>query len=416
MRSIIFSVLSCAAVFSTNGYAQDFSYSNVSISSVTFSGGNLNIRKDDATGNYTAPHWSSSALPKPVAYVSGNAPQVSAVFTIDCSNVPDSVMLRGSGSDGIDFAELTVAVGPSGSSVHPINYPATIGSHVFAPGIVRFFKPFDINWEISLDNGVTWKTIGTSSNTLYVMRSAPMAETTNFKYWHSVYDISCRNAQFKSADTAIISSIWNEFTDQIVLNFNDDSLHYYKPMNTTNTTLTTLLQYKNAQCYTYAQLFCATLKIQGVVRTNNYVYITPIGNSVCGYSVNRFVVKNWIFGTPSASAECALFPYKNTYTGTTIPAPYTAYVFTTADVNDAGGIPGSCSLNPSSYFNNHQIVKLDGKYYDPCYGVMFNSLGDIKNVAFDGWSFRYTTWSGVTNAYFTNDMSQSDLDETITTW
>ncbi|MGZ4036129.1 MAG: hypothetical protein ACXVP4_14820, partial [Bacteroidia bacterium] len=78
-------------------------------------------------------------------------------------------------------------------------------------------------------------------------------------------------------------------------------------------------------------------------------------------------------------------------------------------------IPGVCNVRPSSYFNNHHIVKLDGVYYDACYGATFPSLGAIKTAAFSGWSYRYTVGAN-TEAYFTNDLSQSDLSETITTF
>lgn len=414
LRSILIAVLFCSQFT----FAQDFSYSNISLVSVTFSGGNLNIRSDSGGAVYSSPQYLTSATKqKPVAYVSGNAPRAAASFTIDCPSVPDSVNVRGFGSDAINFSSVKVVVNPSSGTLHTFNYPAKTGSHVFTTSIVRFFKPYTINWEISFDNGITWKSIGASNNTLYVTRSAPQTEGTNYKWYHTVFDLSCRNAQYKSLDTAIISSVWGEFTDHIVLNYNNDSLFYYKIMNSPNVTLGSLLQNRDAECYTFAQLFLASIKIQGVIRTNNYVYITPINNSVCGNVVNRFLVKNWSFGTPTASSTCSAFPYKNTYNSAigSIPAPFDQYVFITSDVTDLSGIPGSCNIRPASYFNNHQIAKVDGVYYDACYGVTFPTLGSIKSAAFSGWSFRYTT-SGITNCFFTNDLSQSDLSESISTF
>jgi hypothetical protein len=402
-------------LFPIGAFSQDFSYSNVHLVNVAFSGGNLNIRRDNGTGIFSSPQFVAASSTKyPIAYVSGNAPRVAAAFTIDCATVPDSVFIRGIASDGINFVPKKVIVATSASTVHNIAYPATTGSHVFTAAVVRFFKPFVISWEISFDNGITWKPIAASDNTLYVTRSAPQTETSEFKWFQTVYDLSCRNAQNKSLDTAIISSVWSEFLDHIVLNCDGDSLFYYKTMNSPNVTLATLLKYRDAECYTFAQLFLSSIKIQGVVRTNNYVYITPVNNTVCGHTVNRFIVKDWSFGTPSASATCPAFPYKNTYT-TLLPAPYTAYDFITADVTDQGGIPGSCTVNPSSYFNNHQIALIDGVYYDACYGATFATLGAIKYAAFSGWSYRYTTGS-TTNCFFTSDLSQSDLTETISTY
>jgi hypothetical protein len=125
------------------------------------------------------------------------------------------------------------------------------------------------------------------------------------------------------------------------------------------------------------------------------------------------LVKNWEFGT--ATGTCPDFPYENTYTSL-IPSPYTSYKFIKADVKDAAGIPGSCTKNPSSFFNNHQIAKIDGVYYDACYGVTFNAVTDIKTEAFSGWSYRYTDNGGVIHAFITKDMSMADLDETISTF
>ncbi|MBA3704331.1 MAG: hypothetical protein H0W84_00070 [Bacteroidetes bacterium] len=411
----LFSVFMILVLFPLHAYCQNFTYSNVKIVSVTFSG-NLNIRKDDGTGNYTAPHWLASNTTKsPVAYVSGNAPKVAAALTITCATVPATVWVRGHGSDLIEFPAVQVTVASSATTTHNMTYPATTGSKVFAAGIVRFFKPYSIDWEISFDNGTTWKAIETTTNTLYVTKSAPLSETANYMY-HTVYDLSCRNAQTKSVDADIISAVWSEFVDHVVLNYNNDSLFYYKLMNTPNSTLSALLKYRDAQCYTFAQLFLASIKIQGIVKSNNYVYVTPTSNKVCGgsYYVDQFLVKSWTFGTPSGSGTCSDFPYKNTYTNL-FNASNTAYNFTYKDVTDSGGIPGSCTSNPSSFFNNHQIAKIDGVYYDACYGVTFASISAIKTAAFSGWGFRLSS-GGTSTCYFTPDLTKSDLAETITTY
>jgi hypothetical protein len=392
-------------------FCQNFNYSNVALKTVTFSDA-LTIQKDDGTGAYSSPQWSSaSSTPAPVAYVSGKAPTVSSTFSLTCSIAPDYVWIKGLGPESIEFPSTKVPVGTT--AAHTITYPATVGSKIFTAAIVRFFKPFTINWQISFD-GTTWKNAGTSNNTLYVTKTTPQMASGSFKWYHTVFDISCRNAQTKSVETDIISSVWSEFTDHVVLNWNGDSLFYYKIMNSPNVTLGSLLKYRDAECYTFAQLFLSLIKIQGIVRTNNYIYVEADGTSVCnGYSVDRFLVKDWIFGTPTGS--CQSFPYENTYT-TLIPSPYTSYKFIKADVKDDAGIPGSCTKNPSSFFNNHQISKIDGVYYDACYGVTFNKITDIKTAAFSGWSYRYTDSNGVVHAFITKDMSLANLDETVETF
>jgi len=395
-------------------YGQDFSYPLFSLQTTTFSGGNLSIRKDDGTGHYGLPQYSKDSLmPNPVAYVSGDVPRVAATFSVLCTHMPDSVWLRGTGPDTLSFAAKKVAITGTGGA-YQCAYPATNGSHAFAPGKVNFYKPFTIHWQVSFD-GTTWRTADSSQNTLYVTRAAPMPESGSYRWFQTVYDLSCRNAVLQSTDTGIISHVWSEFTDQVVLNWAGDSLFYYKDMTSPNVTLGSLLKYHDAECYTFAQLFLSAIKIQGVVRTGNYVYITPVGNTVCGYPVNRFLVKNWSFGTPTGGAVCAQFPYVNTYYGTYLPYPYTAYVFTSADVTDQDGLPGPCNSNPASYFNNHQIAKIDGRYYDACYGVSYTTLAAYTTASLQGWGFRFTS-GGITRAHFTNDLTKSWLDETISTF
>jgi len=396
-------------------YAQDFSYSSVSAEQATFTGGNLPIRRDEGGTFYGTPHWISGAENQvPVAYVSGSTARVNAHFKFTCENAPDSIMVRGIGPDGFDFEPRTVAVEEEAPGEYSFYYPSTYASTEFTAGESDFYKPFTIGWDVSFNDGEDWRNADSTRNSVYVTRDNPQSEAGHFKWYHSVYDISCRNADGWSTDEEIIAAVWDEYTDQVVLNYKDDSLHYYSPKNTYFTNLGGLLENRNAQCYTFAQLFLATIKIQGVVRTNNYVYITPVYSTTCGgYSVNRFLVKDWDFGTPTGSG-CEAYPYENSYTSL-LPYPYTDYNFITADVTDQTGIPGQCSDNPSSYFNNHQIALIDGVYYDACYGVTFESLEDIPYDAFDGWGFRYTS-GGVTYARFTNDMDATELSQSITTF
>ncbi len=409
LTGLLFTTMACIS--------QNFNYSNVAIKTVTFSGG-LTIQKDDGSGAYGTPQWSAAnTTHMPVAYVSGKKATAAATFSLTCSNAPAYVWIKGTGPESIEFPGTKVNI-TSTSSPYSISYPATAASKAFETDVVRYFKPFTIEWQVSFDDGKTWRFVGASMNTLYVTQNTPMNEfngnDANFKWFHTVFDLSCKNADKKSTETDIISGVWSEFTDHVVLNYNGDSLFYYKTMNTPYVTLSTLLKYKNAECYTFAQLFLALIKIQGIEKQNNYIYIEADGSNVCsGRSVDRFLVKDWVFGTPTGT--CADFPYENSYS-TLIPSPYTAYKFSSADVKDGLGIPGSCTTNPASFFNNHQISKINGVYYDACYGVTFNKVTDIKTQAFSGWSYRYSGNDGLTHACFTNDMSMADLLESVDTY
>jgi hypothetical protein len=392
-------LLLCALVCAHFSFAQNFQYANVKVVSVSFTGNNLNIKKDDGSGSYTKPQWTAAAIDKsPVAYASGEAPKVSASFTFQCSNAPAFVYLRGEASDSMLFPSQKVTLTNSSTNLYKLEYQESTGSHIFTQGIVRFFKPFVINWEISFDNGVNWRTIGETKNTLYVTYKTPQTEAGEFGWFHTVYDLSCRNAQHQSTEKEIIAGIWTEFTDQIVLNYKDDSLFYYKNLSTPNVTLATLLKYRDAECYTFAQLFLAAIKIQGIVRTNNYVYLEPKATNVCnGKSVDRFLVKNWSFVTATSNPPCSAFPYG------------------TSGIKKLPGIPGSCTKSPASHFGNHQIAKIDGVYYDPSYGATFSNLSELKTKSLSAWGLMVFANSTV-NLYFTKDLSVCEMGETISTY
>lgn len=401
MKKIILAFVISFQFFYANSFCQNFTYAKVIPKTVSFSG-SITIKKDEG-GNYSAPQWSSSnSTQSPVAYVSGTAPTVSATFTTTCSNIPSSVYIRGTSSDSTLFAQKNVTI--SGTT---FTYPSTTGSKVFQQGVVRFFDPYTINWEISFDAGNTWRTIGSTSNTLYVTKSSQSSSSYNY---HTVFHLSCKNANYQTSDTAIISHVWEEFTDQVILNYKGDSLYYYKDWSSPNVTLSSLLMYKDAECYTFAYLFIAMIKVQGIASTNNSVNIEADALYYCGYTLNGFLVKNWSFGT-SQTSGCSDFPYKNTF-NSLYNSTYNGYAFIKSEGTDVKGVAGQCNKNPPSCFNNHQVAKINGVYYDPAYGVKYGtSLSNIKNIALSGWSI---SSSGLW--YMTNDVSKGDLVETITTY
>lgn len=411
MMRHLFTLIACCTGLALQ--AQNFSYS-FRAEKVTFSGaGYISIKQDSLSVAYSGPHWQSSGTRLPVAYVSGNAITAAADFSYSCATAPDSLMVRGFGSDTMDFAPKTVPVSPAAGR-YAFSYPATGASRAFVPGVVNYYAPFLIRWEVSVDKGATWLPMDTTDHKVYVTKDVPMSENANFRHFHTVLELSCKNAKGQSDDGDIIRTCWEEFTDQEVLNYKGDSLHYYRTYNTPSTNLPALLRTRNAQCYSFAQLFLALLKIQGIARTNNYVFIESDYPAYSCGTVNRFLVKNWRFGKKSDSLACPDFPYRNNYTSAF--ASGSSYTWISADVNDQRGVVGQGSPNPASFFNNHQVVKLDGVYYDPCYGLTFSSLTDIKTKAFDGWGIYKNLGGGSLSCNFTTDISKADLQETVSTY
>ena len=69
-----------------------------------------------------------------------------------------------------------------------------------------------------------------------------------------------------------------------------------------------------------------------------------------------------------------------------------AYNWLYAEVTDEVGIAGQGNSNPAvSFFAQHQLAFVDGKYYDPSYGKMYSNstedlvMKDIENEAIGGY-------------------------------
>ena len=61
------------------------------------------------------------------------------------------------------------------------------------------------------------------------------------------------------------------------------------------------------------------------------------------------------------------------------------YDFYYNEVEDVNGVIGQSASNPESWFQQHCLVYLDfmGKYYDPSYGKVYNSISQFKSLAID---------------------------------
>ena len=407
--------------------AQNFTY-QAALQTVVFSGGEMyDLRQDDNTGFIdTDLHWSADGTTNPAGFPAGSTLSAAATMSFTCDIMPATLYMRGTGPEGIDFPAQTVtAVGSN------FNYPETPADQAFEDDKVRYFEDFTIFWEFSFDN-ITWYPVGTSMSTVYVtlQPAKPESGFSGFKYYLTVIDIACKSADGATTDDEMINLVWAEFTDHNVLRADGVPMGYYKELFSPNVTLGTLIKYADGECYTWAQLFLATLKMHGFSQPNNYMNITAdYSPSGCG-SISRFLVKDWTFGTPSN--DCADMPYVNVYAPEYYDAD-TAYIYDYAEVNDEVGVMGQNAPNPASSFSNHQIAIVNGKYYDASYGVLFETFDEIKYGALSGWSRAETSDEvgiGIdvngdgdldaspdfTILRATNDIEAANFDQSIETW
>ncbi len=184
----------------------------------------------------------------------------------------------------------------------------------------------------------------------------------------------------------VIEKVFGEFTDQTVKhkpkdgfnNIDDTQMTYYADYTTLKTQTSDLLTTGDGQCSAWAKLFIDALRTHKINEQDEYIeFYGPNTSTEYG-----FFVKNWTF-TGTGRSGNTQWPYLNV---PNFPFPdSTSYPWKFAEVTDNAGIAGQGTSNPASLFNNHQIVKLKGKYYDPSYGSTFTSLSDIENNAIEGY-------------------------------
>ena len=359
--------------------AQNFSYS-VSLQKVNYGGTELYaIRNDSGQGvlqDYD--QWQAAKAPVDIACKSGSTLSASATFDFTCESMPSQIYVRGLGPDGIEFPSLQVQT-DSGMIV----YPQTWATLAFDSLKVRYFESFTVSWQISF-NGNDWYPAGESSNTLYVTYTKPENESNNkgFKWYQTLFYLSCKNADGATTEEQIIEGIWNDFTDHSVQRHDGKLLTYYRDIFSMNSTLGALIKNTDGVCYTWAMLFLALLKMHGITESHNYINISSdYTQNSCDY-ITKFLVKDWTFGTPGN--YCADMPYINVYDEDYFESD-SGYWFLYEEIYDQMGIMGQTAQNPASMFGNHQIALVKGKYYDPSYGITYNSIADIRYTSISGW-------------------------------
>lgn len=424
MKCFYTTILIC---FITTLQAQNFSYA-VTLQEVVFSGDDMyEIRQDDNTGLIdTEFHWREDGTVNPCAFPAGSTLTAQASMLFACENMPLAMYMRGTGPDGILFESKPAIVAGD-----LFTYPATAATTPFTDNTIRYYDNFSINWEFSLDN-VTWRIVGESSSPIYVtlQQAKPEGAFSGFKYYLTVFDVACRNADGITTTDEMINKVWEEFTDHTVYRADGVPMGYYKELFSPNVTLGSLVKYADGECYTWAQLFLAALKMHGFSQPNNYMNISADYSSTgCG-SISRFLVKDWNFGT--ASFDCFDMPYVNVYNPDYYDAD-TAYIYDYAEVTDEIGVMGQTAPNPASSFSNHQIAIVNGKYYDASYGVLYATFDEIKYGALSGWSRTETSdevgigidvnGDGELDASpdftilrATSDLDAADFDQSIETW
>lgn len=392
--------ISLVAEFGPKKFEEKFTVTKLNLREATFSGSGMRtLRKDDNSGDFTGPHWQdNSAVPDqdaddtgdrkyPVAYVRNN-PVTASIKLVPYPNVSlDGVVLyvRGDGPGSLDFPYQTVttSAGSSGDNGIVISDFVTTGN---LSTTVDFFDPLEIKWEFSNSrfSGTPWQDTGKSKNQAYVTLNIPM---TRSPLLHTIVHLACESTKGKTDNNQILDAIWSIFTTPTsemtkLKRIDGTKLKYYNPYLTLNTKAEDLVKDGNGQCGSFATLLLDLLYVHGLTHITfdpsssfNYVFVYPSAEpSPTGGSARYgFLVRDWSYTTGPGKSFDPEYPYLNLLRSTLSQG----YDWWYKQVTDLDGLPAQGSPNPRSRFNNHQFVQINGKWYDPSYGVIY--IGATEN-------------------------------------
>ena len=381
------------------------------IHSVSF-GGNIQILKDTG-GSYSGVAWQDNDLDgssdlsnanadsskkyHPIAYCSTATMSATSVFKPNCRNSNNTDFIS---AYDVEAAVKKLRFTPylsenSNDWSNPVNFNMS-GTTVTAAGPfsstakVSYHNSFELAWEVGFgeagtsDSNLLWER-SYSEHELYLTFKKALPAT---KFYETVLHIGCANANGKSNEQQIVSCIWGGFTGRNVKRKDGTPLSYYRSYLTEVTSVGMLLQQTDGQCGSWANFFQTALSSHGI--DSDYIMFKHQDHSVVG-----FLVKTWSFSGTGTSGNVD-FPYINTLPPSGNLIDSTHYNWgSPAEVLYIAGTTGQNNSKPASLFNNHQIIRYNGIYYDPSYGIQHSSIQSVDD-SLSGFFIINTT----SNAFF----------------
>jgi len=407
---------------------------SVKLKELAFNGDKYHVVKsDDGSQDYDAPHWQDNSSPLdgdaddsgdkkyPVAFTRNTKMKVSATWRIEPAGLNLAVKIKGDGPGNLDFPENIAVIDGDEVSITDVECLNAFVNEV------DFFDPMTIKWFFSVDGGTTWSSAGTSENQTYVTLDDPQGVR-----YHTLLHLGCKNAEGMTAEEDVFSAIWDEFTDLQVRRVDDTTLTYYADKFCQNTTLSQLLTNYDGQCLAWCELLKAINDMHGISELTEISVFpaayTTYNNSTSSafevsYENNGMLIKKWSISGPSPHADLDLNSNwiedcdedqfsTNIFYGTQRKHFFPPHqdLF---DSDNLEGVETIITVSPSLYgqgnvvpglqmFDTHYLIKRNGKYYDPSYGVSFNSLLEWEDASVDGfWNdvYEITYPGGVETAY-----------------
>jgi len=356
-----------------------FTFGEIKPKEVSFSGaGNYPITADDGSVTYGAPHWQDNSNPPdgdandlgdrwyPVCFVRNTKMRVTVKFVVENpSAFSGTIKIKGDGPGDADIPPTVATLEGNELTITDVESTSPF------PDSVGYLNPMLIEWSVSLDNGGSWVGIGATSNPVYVTLGHPVNLAGNPIY-HTLVDLGCRNAAGQSDESGTINAIWGEFADRSVMCIDRgipmtllaDWIHEGERHTTES-----LLRHCDGSGRAWCELFMDMLGVQGISRSQPYVYM--FYESPMSYDPYGILIQYWSFADPGVSGD-SFYPYLSIPDDPFVQDPSgLRWKFT--QIADGEGIPGQSNSNPLSFVIKWVVVNIDGKYYDPSLGMIYEA-------------------------------------------
>lgn len=289
-----------------------------------------------------------------------------------------------------------------------VSLPGEVATLTFAPNLVNYVHwwQMDIDWQfywgpdMLAHDDFRWGTFAESHNDNFITLSKPL---TQRPLYLTPLSLGTAWANYKSEEVETVEHMWGGVEIRNVRRAEqlwNVPLYYYANWNVTNMRLKLLLrdesvgvapnQGGDGQCGSWAEFWGQVLASQGI--TSTLILVTP------NKPLENMLISNWNFGGQNVSYPDGGYTYgwRNT---TNLGSFYNdhEYTFNVAYVvTDQDGVAGQNTDNPLSAFGLHYIVYyvyedpvnpfLDfQQYYDPSYGLTYESELDFETRAVAGY-------------------------------
>lgn len=434
-----------AVVVALRSLQQHLYQQSLGLQSVEFVGTVGNVMRDGVGPLFNTPYASPQWLDLnangdvddegdqsfPVAFTLDSRPGLFPIFAIK----PDSlglwdrltdIRVRAIGPDG-----WIADAGPSGQPVRAFvrmgdgdPQLVTRGALVFATpwGRVDWRPEFATQYQISPDGGRTWITpyVSTSSDDVYVTWAQPRAGAPLFETSLFNACLGARGATLANSEQYVIDHVFAQFQGQDITKGDGTPLQYYGDWATQSGSVLSLLETGDGMCGAWSYFLVNMLNAIGVADVSE----GNIANPKTKYANELMLINDWGFlidpnlpgialeEAPRTRADFGFGPLTPAtavnnldYTYFNLPAATDRtrveegpnwfsfsrgsgnYVWgkgPTPGVEDLPGLPGQNTSNPFSIFSNHAFVKIGSRYYDPSYGVVYDSPDEFERVAIAG--------------------------------